>query len=55
MDDPDDVVKYINDFYAERDDLLSPNYTFCRPYREPSIVMRQIVTRQSGTPVNYLT
>jgi uncharacterized protein (TIGR00730 family) len=27
MDDPDDVVKYINDFYAERDDLLSPNYT----------------------------
>lgn len=27
MDDPDDVVKYINDFYAQRDDLLSPNYT----------------------------
>lgn len=27
MDDPDEVVKYINDFYAERDDLLSPNYT----------------------------
>lgn len=27
MDDPDDVVQYINDFYAERDDLLSPNYT----------------------------
>jgi hypothetical protein len=27
MDDPDDVVKYINAFYAERDDLLSPNYT----------------------------
>jgi len=26
MDDPDDVVKYINDFYADRDDLLSPNY-----------------------------
>ncbi|MBL0006334.1 MAG: TIGR00730 family Rossman fold protein [Saprospiraceae bacterium] len=27
MDDPDEVVKYINDFYAQRDDLLSPNYT----------------------------
>jgi hypothetical protein len=27
MDDPDDVVNYINDFYAEREDLLSPNYT----------------------------
>ncbi len=27
MDDPDDVVKYINEFYAERDGLLSPNYT----------------------------
>jgi len=27
MDDPDDVVNYINAFYAERDDLLSPNYT----------------------------
>lgn len=27
MDDPDDVVRYINDFYAQRDDLLSPNYT----------------------------
>lgn len=27
MDDPDDVVKYINDFYAQRDGLLSPNYT----------------------------
>ncbi len=26
MDEPDDVVKYINDFYADRDDLLSPNY-----------------------------
>ena len=26
MDDPDDVVNYINDFYADRDDLLSPNY-----------------------------
>jgi uncharacterized protein (TIGR00730 family) len=26
MDDPDEVVKYINDFYADRDDLLSPNY-----------------------------
>jgi uncharacterized protein (TIGR00730 family) len=26
MDDPDDVVQYINDFYAQRDDLLSPNY-----------------------------
>ena len=26
MDDPDDVVQYINDFYADRDDLLSPNY-----------------------------
>jgi uncharacterized protein (TIGR00730 family) len=26
MDDPEDVVKYINDFYADRDDLLSPNY-----------------------------
>jgi len=27
MDDPDDVVQYINEFYAQRDDLLSPNYT----------------------------
>jgi uncharacterized protein (TIGR00730 family) len=27
MDDPDDVVNYINDFYAQRDALLSPNYT----------------------------
>jgi len=27
MDDPDDIVKYINEFYAERDGLLSPNYT----------------------------
>lgn len=27
MDDPDEVVKYINDFYAQREDLLSPNYT----------------------------
>lgn len=27
IDDPDDVVKYINDFYAQRDVLLSPNYT----------------------------
>ena len=27
MDDPDEVVSYINAFYAERDDLLSPNYT----------------------------
>ena len=26
MDDPDDVVQYINDFYSDRDDLLSPNY-----------------------------
>lgn len=26
MDDPDDVVNYINEFYADRDDLLSPNY-----------------------------
>ncbi len=26
MDEPDDVVQYINDFYADRDDLLSPNY-----------------------------
>jgi len=26
MDNPDDVVNYINDFYADRDDLLSPNY-----------------------------
>jgi uncharacterized protein (TIGR00730 family) len=27
MDEPDDVVRYITDFYAQRDDLLSPNYT----------------------------
>jgi len=27
MDDPDDVVNYINNFYAQRDALLSPNYT----------------------------
>lgn len=27
MDDPDDVVKYINDFYTEHIDQLSPNYT----------------------------
>jgi len=26
MDDPDEIVQYINDFYAQRDDLLSPNY-----------------------------
>ncbi len=26
MDDPDEVVQYIIDFYAQRDDLLSPNY-----------------------------
>lgn len=27
MDEPEDVVQYINDFYAQRGDLLSPNYT----------------------------
>ena len=27
LDDPDDIVAYINNFYAEREDLLSPNYT----------------------------
>jgi uncharacterized protein (TIGR00730 family) len=27
LDEPDDVVTYINNFYADRDDLLSPNYT----------------------------
>lgn len=27
LDDPDEIVRYINDFYAERDDQLSPNYT----------------------------
>jgi uncharacterized protein (TIGR00730 family) len=25
LDDPDEIVTYINNFYAERDDLLSPN------------------------------
>lgn len=27
MDDADEIVNYISAFYAERDDLLSPNYT----------------------------
>ena len=27
LDEPDDIVAYINEFYADRDDLLSPNYT----------------------------
>jgi uncharacterized protein (TIGR00730 family) len=27
LDEPDEVVTYINNFYADRDDLLSPNYT----------------------------
>jgi hypothetical protein len=27
LDEPDDIVDYINNFYADRDDLLSPNYT----------------------------
>ncbi len=27
MDDPDEVVQYINDFYAQADEQLSPNYT----------------------------
>lgn len=27
LDEPDDIVEYINNFYADRDDLLSPNYT----------------------------
>ncbi len=27
LDDPDDIVAYINEFYSEREDLLSPNYT----------------------------
>lgn len=27
LDDPDEIVAYINDFYAERDDELSPNLT----------------------------
>lgn len=27
MDDPDEIVQYINDFYAQADEQLSPNYT----------------------------
>jgi uncharacterized protein (TIGR00730 family) len=27
MDDPDEIVQYINDFYAQREEELSPNYT----------------------------
>lgn len=27
LDEPDDIVAYINEFYADRGDLLSPNYT----------------------------
>lgn len=27
MDEPEDIVRYINDFYERRGDLLSPNYT----------------------------
>ena len=27
MDDPDEIVKYINDFYSGEDHLLEPNYT----------------------------
>jgi uncharacterized protein (TIGR00730 family) len=27
MDDPDEIVQYINKFYAERNDQLRPNYT----------------------------
>ena len=27
LDEPDEIVEYINNFYADRDDLLSPNYT----------------------------
>ncbi|HUR31084.1 MAG TPA: TIGR00730 family Rossman fold protein [Saprospiraceae bacterium] len=27
IDDPDDVVKYINDYYANQDNQLIPNYT----------------------------
>ncbi len=34
FDDPEDVVDYVNRFYAERHDELSPNYTlnFFRDY-----------------------
>jgi len=27
MDDPDEVVKFINDYYSSNDNLLEPNYT----------------------------
>lgn len=27
MDDPDEIVQYINDFYAQADEGLTPNYT----------------------------
>ena len=27
MDDPDDVVNYINDYYSDKDHHLEPNYT----------------------------